>query len=104
MADFKIPQGKSIAVNIDATNYGAIDAFQVELGQNNGTKVKFRYPATTGYHTLIKNGNIYTANLLTVITLTMLGRYDLELTAFIGVEEVGKDKKIDFMYVEKQNL
>ena len=104
MADFTITQGKSIAVNIDATNYGAIDAFQVELGQNNGTKVKFRYPATTGYNTLVKNGNVYTANLLTVITLAMLGRYDLELTAFIGVEEVGKDKKLDFMFVEKQNL
>ena len=104
MAITTITQGKSIAVNIDATNYGAIDAFQVELGQNNGTKVKFRYPTTTGYHTLVKNGNIYTANLLTVITLSMLGRYDLELTAFIGVEEVGKDKKLDFMFVEKQNL
>lgn len=104
MANFTITQGKSISVNIDATNYGAIDAFQVELGQSNGAKVKFRYPAATGYNTLIKNGDVYTTNLLTSITQGMLGIYDLELTAIIGDEEVGKDKHADFMYVEKQIL
>lgn len=104
MADFTIPQGKSIAVNFDATNYGVIDAFQVELGRGNSTKVKFRYPATTGFKTLTKVGNVYTANLLTAITSAMLGTYDLELTAFVGVEEVGKDKRLDFMYVENQNV
>ena len=103
MADFSIIQGESRSFDIDATNFGTIDAFKVELGQNNATKVKFKWPVTEGYEPLAKNGSVFTASMTTAITELMLSIYDLELTAFLNGQEIGKAIKKDFVQVKKQN-
>lgn len=104
MADFTIIQGESRDFNVDAAEFGLIDAFQIELSNNNRTAVKFRYPATTGFETLVKVGSVYTAYLTTAITNNLLGLYSLELTAFSGTQETGKAGHDDFMLVNQQAL
>lgn len=104
MADLTIIQGESRSIDIDATEFGTIDAFQVELSNNNRTAVKFRYPNTDGFEPLTKIGNVYTAQLTTAITNNLLGLYALELTVFNGTQESGKAKHDDFMLVNQQAL
>ena len=104
MADFTIIQGESRSINIDATEFGTIDAFQVEITSNNRAAVKYRYPTTTGYNALTKVNSTYTAQLTTAITSELLGLYALELTAFAGTEETGKTIHSDFMLVNQQAL
>ena len=104
MAYFTIIQGKHVNFTIDATNYGTIDAFNVELGQNNSTKVKYRWPTTDGFHPMVNNNGVFTVNIHTTVSRELLGIYDLELTAELSGEEVGHDISADFMLVKRQNL
>ena len=104
MADLTIIQGESRSIDIDATEFGTIDAFQVELSNNNRTEVKFKYPNTAGFEPLVKVGAVYTAYLTTAITNNLLGLYSLELTVFNGTQESGKAKHDDFMLVNQQAL
>lgn len=104
MANLTIIQGRALPINIDSTNFGAIDALQVELVQGNNSAVKFRYPATVGYEALTKVNSIYTAQLTTAISGELLGLYDLEITAFVGTQETAKGTASDFIMVNQQGL
>ena len=104
MADLTILQGQNLPISIDATNFGAITALQVELSINGNAEVKFKYPETEGYNLLIIDGNNYTAILTTEITNAMLGLYRLEITAFNGDQEIAKQDKKDFLQVNQQSV
>ena len=104
MADLTIIQGRALPINIDGTNFGTIDALQVELVQGNNSAVKFRYPATIGFEALTKVNDAYTAQLTTAITNNLLGLYNLEITAFVGTQETAKGTASDFIMVNQQGL
>lgn len=103
MADLTIIQGQSLPIDVNAANFGTIDALQVEIVQGNSAKVKYKYPTTTGYEELTKVGNVYTAQLTTAISSNLLGLHKLEITAFVGTQEK-KGIAEDFLMVNQQGL
>lgn len=104
MADIIIPQGLQTPIDFDATAYGVIDAFQIELRKGNSAVLKWRYPTTTGYQALTKVGDVYTAVILTADSSNLLGLYGVETTGFVGTAEVGKAINNDYLLVNQQSI
>lgn len=104
MAALTILQGLQTPIDFDATAFGIIDAFQVELKMSNKAVLKWRYPTTTGYQSLTKVGDVYAAVILTADSSNLLGLYGVEATGFLGTAEVGKASNEDYLLVNKQSL
>lgn len=104
MADIIIPQGMQTPIDFVATDFGVIDFFQVEIRKNNNAVLKYRYPTTTGFQSMTKNGDVYTAVILTSDSNNLLGLYGAETTGFVGTAEVGKAINNDYLLVNQQSL
>lgn len=90
MAVKNFKAGVSIPFSFDASEMSSGTAMLVEIAQNNRTIEKFRYPLTTGFSELTKDGDIYSGVLTSEMTSTMKGLYHIEITRYDDDEEVDK--------------
>jgi len=99
-----IVQGKPymFKIKLDATKYPTVDGMKVEVFLNDSSKVLFSYPAATGYITMTLVAGYYTATIPAETTLTMRGRYGVEIELFAGSTSIDKVKNNSLVEVEAQ--
>lgn len=72
--------GQTVTLSSDLTSISPFDSVVFEIGQSNRKLYQFKYPATEGYKTVSKNGNVYSFILSSDDTANFLGVYGVEMT------------------------
>jgi hypothetical protein len=77
-------EGSTIPYSIDLAALGTMTSLEIKFykGQIKDTKAKFKYPTTTGWLTITKEGTVYSFEIPS--TVTTEGVYGIELTAVIN--------------------
>lgn len=106
MAYATITQGESRANNefgVEVLSGITYDSVTIELSSEYATKLKYRWPTTTGYLPLTKSGNKFYFPLTTAQSALMLGIYTLEWVVFDGTEQVMKIPVKNFLQVNPES-